>query len=275
MKNFGNTILIFMLCVAPLAANAQFDEQFYRPTKEWRDHKLPEFEQMWIVAPAGGTATADSIHAIWCKPANMEPRAAVLYCHGNSGNISHNDMVIAPLVEAGYAVLAWDYPGFGLSTGKPTHTSIAEAGEKVFGAMMSRDDTKGKKVIVYGLSIGCQIAAKLARDNTDRISALILDAGMVSFTEMALLFSPAEAHPMIRQYVTSPYSAVEDVRHLAGMPKLIAHSPEDTVAPFAQGERLFEAATEPKVMLEYPGGHISAIVAKKDETLAAMAKMIE
>ncbi len=224
---------------------------------------------MWI------TAGADSVHAVWCKPIEMEAKAVVLFCHGNYGNLSYSDEMIAPMVEAGFAVLAWDYPGFGLSNGKPTHAGIAAMGQRVFEAMTARDDAQGKQVVVYGFSIGCQVAARLSRDNSGRVSAFVLDAGMKSFTDMALLFSPEEAHPMIRRYVVSPYSSMEDVRLLEGMPKIIAHSPEDKVAPYSHSEEVFEVAAEPKLFFEYPGGHISAIVAKKDEMSAAMARLIE
>ena len=263
------TIWILLFCVAPLAGYAQFDEQFYQPAGEWRQNDLPPHQEMWI------TAGADSVHAVWCKPAEAEAKAAVLFCHGNYGNISYNDGIIRILVEAGFEVLAWDYPGFGRSNGKPTHTGIAAMGQRVFDEMAARDDVQGKKVIVYGFSIGCQIAARLARDNSARASALVLDAGMKSFTDMALLFSPEEAHPMIRRYVTSPYSAIEDVCLLEGMPKIIVHSPEDKVAPYSHSEEVFEVAAEPKVFFEYPGGHISALAAKKEEMLAAMARLIE
>lgn len=262
-------LFLLLLAALPLLGYAQFDEQFYRPEKAWQANDLPPYEEIRI---ADG---ADSVHAVWCRPV-AEVAAVVFFCHGNAGNISYNDAIIAPLVDGGFAVWAWDYPGFGRSTGTPTHATIARTGQRMFDTLLARDDVRGKKVIVFGYSIGCQIAAKLARDNRDRVSALVLDAGMKSFTEMALLFSPAEAHPMIRQYVVSPYSALEDVRHLEGLPKLIAHSPEDRVAPFAHGEALYEAAAGPKLFLEYPGGHnLSVLAPKRDEALELFRKLVE
>ncbi len=262
-------LLFTLLCIAPLSLYAQFDEQFYHPAKEWKANELPPYEEMWI------TYGADSVHTACFKPAGGEIKAAVFFCHGNSGNISHNDMIIRPLVENGFAVFAWDYPGFGHSSGKPTHTGIAETGQKVFDTMLERDDMKGRKVIVFGFSIGCQIAAKLARDNMEKVSALVLDAGMKSFTDMALLSSPPESHTMIRQYVTSPYSSFEDVSHLKGMPKLFAHSRQDVVAPFTHSQEVYEAAAEPKLFLEYPGGHVSALTTEKEEAIGLFQKLIE
>lgn len=265
MKRF----FILLLCLVPLAGYGQFDERFYRPTKEWKPCDLPPYEELWVVSEA------DSVHAAWCKPVGREAKAVVIFCHGNYGNISYNDGIVRPLVEDGFAVLTWDYPGFGRSNGKPTHTGIAATGQRVFDTMMAREDVQGKKVIVYGFSIGCQIAAKLARDNSERIDALVLDAGMKSFTDMALLSSPEEMHPAIRRWVTSPYSSIEDVRLLEGMPKLIAHSPDDRVAPLSHSEEVYEAAAGPKIFFAYPGGHVSAPVAKQEDMLAAMNRLIE
>lgn len=262
-------LLFLMLCIVPLSVYAQFDEQFYRPVKEWQTNDLPPYEEVWI---ANG---ADSVHSVLCKPVGGEIKAAVFFCHGNYGNISYTDTIIRPLVEDGFAVFAWDYPGFGYSSGTPTHVSIAAVGQKALDTMLERDDLKGRKVIVFGFSIGCQVAAKLARDNMEKVSALVLDAGMKSFTDMALLSSPPEHHPMIRQYVTSPYSALEDVGHLEGMPKLITHSQQDEIAPFSHSQAIFEAAADPKLFLEYPGGHVSALTTKKEEALALFHKLIE
>jgi len=312
---YGRITALVLLCVAPTAVRAQYDDMFYRPEREWlADAGLPPHEDVWTVSGA------DSIHAAWFVPEPVAPIAAaaalaaatapatapaayttaapsaapaatcsasatsvplfptnprgiVLFCHGNYGNLSYNGGAIRPLVEAGYAVLAWDYPGFGRSGGKPTHASIAEAGARVFETLMTRNEVRGKKVIIYGYSIGCHVAARLARANAERTALLVLDGGIVSFTEMAVHFSPPEAHDAIRQYVASPYSAIDDVAHLGGVPTLVAHSREDALAPFVHGETLYGAATEPKLMLEYAGGHVSALAADAPAALAAIEKL--
>jgi len=40
-------------------------------------------------------------------------------------------------------------------------------------------------------------------------------------------------------------------------PLLITHSPDDELVPFDMGEKLFEAATEPKQFVIISGGHNS------------------
>ena len=98
---------------------------------------------------------------------------------------------------------------------------------------------------------------------------------MKSFTDMALLFSPEDAHPMIRRYLTSPYSAIEDVRHLESITKIFVHSPEDKIAPYSQAEEVYAAAVGPKAFLTHSGGHVSALVTEKDDMVMLMTGLIE
>lgn len=264
MKKF----LFFLISILPLTGYAQLDENFYQPQKAWLTHNLPAYEEVWI------TDGADSVHAVWCKP-DGKVKAVVFYCHGNYGNISYNDTIIRPLVEDGFAVFAWDYPGFGYSNGAPTHLGIARMGQLALGNLLAREDVQGEKIIIFGLSIGAQVGTKLARDNKRQVAALVLDSGMKSFTDMALVFSPEEAHPMIRQFVVSPYAAIEDITYLQGMPKLIMHSREDAVAPFSHSEEIFAVAADPKLFFEYPGGHVQAFSTKPNEVLQLFRKLAE
>ena len=58
----------------------------------------------------------------WYFPAEAgAPRArlALLFCHGNKGNISHRLRFVAAWLEMGVNVLAFDYRGFGRSEGRP------------------------------------------------------------------------------------------------------------------------------------------------------------
>ena len=43
-----------------------------------------------------------------------------------------------------------------------------------------------------------------------------------------------------------------------GSPVLFLHSREDTVIPFEEGRRLFDAAPSPKQFVEVSGGHVYA-----------------
>ena len=75
---------------------------------------------------------------------------------------------------------------------------------------------------------------------------MILDGALSSFTDIALLSAPEAQKQIIAQYVTSPYSAKEDIKEIINMPKLIIHSKGDKSIPFSQGKTVFENAYQPK-----------------------------
>ena len=67
-----------------------------------------EAEEMFLV-PEPGVA----LHA-WFFPLPA-PRATLLFCHGNAGNISHRLEWIVPFLARGWGAMLFDYRGFGLS----------------------------------------------------------------------------------------------------------------------------------------------------------------
>src|ERR1700731_4356918 len=82
--------------------------------------------QGWMNAPLNSgivdvdltSADGTRIHAWWC-PADSDQ--AMLYCHGNAGNLSHRGVSILNMRKLlGVSVLIIDYPGYGKSEGSPT-----------------------------------------------------------------------------------------------------------------------------------------------------------
>jgi len=68
------------------------------------------------------TRDGERLHA-WLLPADT-PRARILYFHGNGGNLSVWAPILANLTPHGYSVLAFDYRGYGLSTGRPSERGL-------------------------------------------------------------------------------------------------------------------------------------------------------
>ena len=68
--------------------------------------------------------TADGEHLrVWMMRAPA-PRANVVYFHGNGANLSNWSPILAGIVKRGYSVFAFDYRGYGLSTGRPTERGL-------------------------------------------------------------------------------------------------------------------------------------------------------
>jgi fermentation-respiration switch protein FrsA (DUF1100 family) len=151
------------------------------------------------------------------------------------------------------------FQGYGKSTGKPTRLNIAQDAELTFTTFTKRKDVKNLPILIYGTPIGCQAAVNLTLKKQQQIAELVLDSGFTSFTDIALSATPISQDAMIRQYVISPYRAVEDIAFIFNVPLLVIHSPQDKFVPFALGKKVFNNANEPKSLYQYEGKHIEAM----------------
>jgi alpha-beta hydrolase superfamily lysophospholipase len=263
MKSIQLSIVIIFLGFSTIAS-AQFDEKFYFPSKKLDSIKIAHTDYFIPV-------NTDTIHSILFET-KKEPKGTILFFHGAGGNISSYMYMIEPLVENGYHVFAIDFRGYGKSTGKPTHINIASDVNIVFDEFKHIEATKNTKLIVYGASMGCQIATHFTKTHQKEIRGLILDGGFASFTEVALLSAPKEQHALIKQYVTSPYSAIEDIKDITALPTLFIHSNEDEI-PMQQAELVFNNAQEPKRFLVYKGAHLEALKLETNKVIEAIDKL--
>lgn len=263
-----NIFIILGILYLPFCTFAQYDEQFYHPKKEWIDCELLPHEDIYFYPGQ------DTLHTIFCKPEGI-PSATIFYLHGNFGNISYYAPYINTLVKAGYQLIMVDFRGYGRSSGRPTHQNIAADCQMVFDSLSYRNEVKNTKIILYGASIGTQPATKLAKDNQNKVNALILEGGMSSFAAIALQYIPAGQRETVKPYLIFPYSTGTDIPAITHMPKLIIHSTEDEIVPYAQGEEVFQAAQEPKIFLTCKGKHLKALSVEPDRILEQISNLIK
>ena len=264
-----HVILTLIVCLGiTFYSSAQYDDRFYSPSKEWNSIQDMEFTAFNFYIEE------DTLHTLLFNPKN-KAKATIIFYHGAGGNISTYTPIIRPLLNAGYQVFAVDFRGYGKSTGKPTHLNIANDAQFIFDKMLAKKAFNHLPVIIYGASMGTQIATKIAKDNQKKISALILDGTISSFTDMALLSVPEEQKAMIAQYVTSPYSAKEDIKEIKNIAKLFIHSKEDTSVPFSQGKKVFDNAAGPKELWVYKGKHLTSASNLTDEYIQKINTLIQ
>lgn len=178
------------------------------------------------------TADGQTLAARWLP--NPQAAHTLLVSHGNAEDVGD----LAPLLEdfhaAGFSVLAWDYRGYGLSTGKPTERATYRDAEAVFAHLTGELGVPAERVIVLGRSLGGGPAAHLA--SRHRVAGLVLES---TFTSVFAVFPGV---PLL------PFDKFRTENRLARVtsPVLVIHGRRDDVVPFAHGERLYARAPEPK-----------------------------
>ncbi|MFQ5599969.1 MAG: alpha/beta hydrolase [Candidatus Krumholzibacteriia bacterium] len=201
-----------------------------------------EFEEVCLETEDGVR-----IHG-WFVPA-ANPRGALVFCHGNAGNISHRLDSIRLFNGLGLATLAFDYRGYGRSDGDISEAGTYADARAAWRHLVEKRGFPADRVLVFGRSLGAAVAIELA--------AGVKPAGVIAesaFTSMADMASHAYPWLPTRWLLRLRYDSVARVREMP-TPKLFVHSPQDDVAPFRLGRRLFDLAAEPKSFLEIRGSH--------------------
>lgn len=172
------------------------------------------------------------------------PRAVVLFCHGNAGNITHRADILEKLhAITGVSVLVFDYRGYGRSEGAPDEAGVLADARAARRWLAQRTGVQQQDVILLGRSLGGAIAVILGAEDGAR--AVILDSTFTSVPDMASIAFPLFP---VKPFIRTQLSALERIRDYHG-PVLISHGDTDRIVPIEMGRRLFEAANPPKEFL--------------------------
>jgi abhydrolase domain-containing protein 17 len=164
----------------------------------------------------------------------------ILFSHGNAENIEQGMDFLRALRDAGFSVLAYDYSGYGLSTGRPTERAAYADADAAY-AWLTRRGVPPERIIVHGRSLGGAVAADLASRRP--IGRLVLESTFTSAYRVARL------HPWI------PFDRFRTADKLPRVtaPVLVIHGTDDEVIRFWHGERLYALARGPKRRFWVPG----------------------
>ena len=214
-------------------------------------------------------ATSDrkQLHA-WWVPAET-PRGAVLLFHGNAGNISHRIEYALMFRRLGYSTLLVDYRGYGKSTGRPTEAGTYIDADTAWRWLTTTQRVPERHIVVFGESLGGGVASWLAARH--QLRALVLASTFSSAVDLGSELYPFLPVRLVGRIRYDTLGRLRDVR----APVLVIHSPQDDIIPFRHGKRLFDAALEPKAMLEIAGAHNDGLVFAREEWVAKLAAFLE
>ncbi|WP_027375745.1 alpha/beta hydrolase family protein [Kaistella palustris] len=259
-------LVLLLILVKFTFVSAQMDDKFYFPGKGLKPIEWSNIENVKL------PVENDTITALILKP-NQKPKGTIFYFHGAGGNVSSYAPIIMPLLKDHFQVVMVDFRGYGKSSGTPTHKNIASDGELFFNEMSKREGIKHTKIIIYGASMGTQIATHLAKNHESEISGLVLEGTVSSFGDIAAVYAPQYKSYLENSFV-SPYSAKEDIKGMTKIPKLFIHSEEDKDVPFSQGMTVFSAASDPKEFIEFSGEHLYGLKYESAKILESLDRMI-
>jgi uncharacterized protein len=196
-------------------------------------------------------STADA-HACW-----------VLYFHGNNANLSSRGNVTRyhQLGGLGLGVFAPEFPGYGDVPGPPSERASLETARAAYTYLRDVKKVPADRIIIYGWSLGTGIAIPVASQVSE--SALIVEGAFTSVMRRAQAMYP---YLPVTLMVHNPFLSEDHIADVHA-PVLFLHSPDDRVIPFADGQKLYQLAREPKQFVQLHGGHITPNLEDEDHYL--------
>lgn len=234
--------------------NALHPPRIVPPGNTLRESRI-EFQHLDLITEDGIRLSA------WYTP----PRkgAVILLAHGYGDN--RPEWVHVMLAKKGYGVLSWDARAHGESDGEISTVGYLEVLDvkAALDFVLAQPDVS--HVGAWGGSMG---GATLIRATAQfpEIEALFVDSSFASLNdEFDFLVPYPVINPLAKflaewqtGFSIKDLDLVKDIARIGPRPVYIVHSLGDTVAPPDAGEKLFNAANEPRFLwVEEDAAHLS------------------
>jgi abhydrolase domain-containing protein 17 len=181
------------------------------------------------------TSGGERLSAVYLP--NTNAVFTILHSHGNAENLGDIRPILNMFRDGGFAVFAYDYRGYGTSEGKASARNAQRDAEAAYRYLVDTLHVPPDRIIVHGRSVGAALALHVAA--REPVAGVILESPFVS---------------AFRVLTVIPVSPLDKFRNIdlvckIHQPILIIHGTADTTIPFWHGQRLYEAANEPKFCL--------------------------
>lgn len=229
------------ITLTPASRGLKFDEVQF----DYTETGQAQLDGWWVPAEAG---------ARWSG-------STLLYLHGSTGSLSDTVDDLATLHSLGINVFAFDYRGYGRSTGPVPHEKrMVEDGDAAWSYLVDSRHVAARSIVVYGVGVGASVAAELVEKHSP--AGLILDDP--SEPAAKIIGFDARARIVPGWLVRERFDPEETLKRLA-IPKLFL----DRDGPKLRTAQLYRAAAEPKEYFELrPGGYETALRRFLDEVLS-------
>lgn len=169
-----------------------------------------------------------------------QTKTTILYSHGNGSDLgSVINVCILLAKEIRCNILAYDYTGYGQSSGKPSEKRIYGDIEAAYNLLLQKYNTLPEDIILMGQSLGSAPTLDLASRRA--VKGVVVQSGFASALNVAF---PRE------ELTARCCDVFENIRKVDKVtcPLLVIHGTDDDVIELSQGEALYKncaSAVEP------------------------------
>jgi hypothetical protein len=212
-------------------------------------------------------ATADGVRISAVYLPHPQARYTLLFSHGNAEDMGDVRGDLVHLNALGFAVLAYDYHGYGTSEGSPGERHCYADIDAAYEYLVHTLKQPPERIILYGRSVGSGPSVDLAVRRP--VGGLILESAFTSAAACSVL---------TRLLPTDAFRNIDKIGSVK-CPVLAIHGRRDWIVPFRLGKALFEAARGPKrcLWIERAGHNDLALVGGEqiDQAITDFATWLE
>lgn len=172
----------------------------------------------------------------------------IMYSHGNATDLGCvRDHLLDMSERLKVNIFAYDYSGYGLSSGEPTvHNTLADS-EAAFSFLTTTFPTQCGTLILYGQSLGSGPTIHLAQYNHALVSGIVIHSGLLSGVRAI--------KPVNETYFFDIFTNIDNIKETI-CPVFVVHGTEDLEIPLFHGKEFANNAPNPyKPWFVHEGGH--------------------
>ncbi|XP_010939928.1 alpha/beta hydrolase domain-containing protein WAV2 isoform X2 [Elaeis guineensis] len=259
------------MAVVGMAALVAFQERLvYLPAPPGYDRSYPitpsnlrlDYEDVWLRSSDGVR-----LHAWFVKHDPPLRGPTVLFFQENAGNIAHRLEFVCIMMQRLHCnVFMLSYRGYGESDGYPSQHGIIKDAQAALDHLTQRNDIDPSRIFIFGRSLGGAVGSVLAKNNPDKVSALILENTFTSILDMAGVMLPflkwfvggsvSKGPKVLNCLVRSPWSTIDIIEQIK-QPILFLSGLQDELVPPSHMQMLYSKAVEHNrhcLFVDFPNG---------------------
>jgi pimeloyl-ACP methyl ester carboxylesterase len=235
-------ILLFALVGVLVAVMWAFQRSLiYYPSRG----PVPHADQVIDGARDVTLETSDGLRlGAWFVPARASANGfTVLVANGNAGDRSLRAPLAQALADEGFAVLLFDYRGFGGNPGHPSEEGLARDARAAYKFLID-EGISAERLLLYGESLGAAVVTELATEHPP--AGLVLRS---PFTDLAAVGQVHYPYLPVRALLRDRFPVVDHLRHL-NVPTAVVYGSRDSIVPPVQSRAVAEVAGEGTTIVE-------------------------
>jgi pimeloyl-ACP methyl ester carboxylesterase len=184
----------------------------------------------------------------WWLPTPGADRA-MLFCHGNCGFGLESEARFRALQQQGWSILAFEYRGYGASSGPfPNEVRSYADAEAALADLQRRSGLSLSRISLYGYSLGGAIAVELAT-RQPQLGGLILEGTFTRMRDMMRLDRRFRIFP--ERLLHQHFDSLGKLPQL-NLPLLLIHAEQDRDVPVSMSQALYLNAVGPRQLCLVP-----------------------